>query len=101
MKNNREIQEAVYDAVREINEQVDEKMRLELSNHTILIGDGSMLDSIGLVTLIVTAEQNIEDRFDVSLTLADEKAMSQKQSPFRTIGSLIGYIEVLLNDENK
>ena len=101
MKHNREIQEAVYDAVREINEQADEKMRLELSSHTILIGDGSMLDSIGLVTLIVTAEQNIEDRFDVSLTLADEKAMSQKQSPFRTIGSLIDYIEVLLNDENK
>ena len=46
-------------------------------------------------------EQIIEDDFDVILTLADERAMSQKNSPFRTIDSLVNYIEFLLNEKEK
>jgi len=92
------ILEAVYDAVREVNEQVDEEQQLELSNETIFVGDGSKLDSIGLVNLIVSVEQNIEDMFGLSLTLADEKALSQKKSPFRTVGSLVDYVELLINE---
>jgi len=92
------ILEAVYDAIREVNEQVDEEQQLELSNETIFVGDGSKLDSIGLVNLIVSVEQNIEDMFGLSLTLADEKALSQEQSPFRTVGSLVEYVELLINE---
>ena len=51
-----------------------------------------------LVRLIVIIEQNIEDEFDISLTIADERAMSQKQSPFRTIGTLVDYIDILLKE---
>ena len=98
MGNKDKILEAVYDAVREVNEQIDEDKQLELSSETILVGDGSNLDSIGLVSLIVTAEQNIEDMFGLSLTLADEKALSQKISPFRTVGSLVDYVELLINE---
>ena len=98
MGNKDKILEAVYDAVREVNEQIDEDKQLELSSETILVGDGSNLDSIGLVSLIVTAEQNIEDMFGLSLTLADEKALSQEQSPFRTVGSLVDYVELLINE---
>ena len=98
MGNKDKILEAVYDAIREVNEQVDEEQQLELSSETILVGDGSNLDSIGLVSLIVTAEQNIEDMFGLSLTLADEKALSQEQSPFRTVGSLVDYVELLINE---
>ena len=98
MGNKDKILEAVYDAIREVNEQVDEEQQLELSSETILVGDGSNLDSIGLVSLIVTAEQNIEDMFGLSLTLADEKALSQEKSPFRTVGSLVDYVEMLINE---
>jgi len=50
--------------------------------------------------LIVAIEQNIEDEFDVSITIADVRAMSQKHSPFRTIGTVADYINMLLK-ENK
>ena len=56
------------------------------------------MDSLGLVNLLVIIEQNIEDEFDVSVAIADEKAMSQKYSPFRTIGTLTNYINMLLID---
>ena len=50
------------------------------------------------LNLIVVIEQNIEDEFDVSITIADERAMSQKHSPFRTIGTLADYIDMLLKE---
>ena len=70
----------------------------EINFDTTIYGNDSRLDSLGLVNLLVTIEQNIEDEFDASLTLADERAMSQKHSPFRTIGTLADYIDMLLKE---
>ena len=56
------------------------------------------LDSFGLVNLIVALEQRVEDEFGVSLTLADEKAMSTSRSPFRTVSTLREYVQKLLKD---
>ena len=53
-----------------------------------------------MINLIVAVEQNVEDKFDITITLADERAMSQEISPFRTVGSLADYIEMILV-ENK
>ena len=65
----------------------------------MIYGDNSPLDSLALVSLIVAVEQNIEDKFDISITLADERAMSLENSPFRTVGSLADYIEALLKEK--
>ena len=51
-----------------------------------------------LVSLIVTIEREVEDAFGVALTLADERALSMKASPFRSIQSLAGYIGILIID---
>jgi acyl carrier protein len=50
------------------------------------------MDSISLVTLISQVESDIEDEFNIQVILADEKAMSQKNSPFLTVGTLTSYI---------
>ncbi len=63
----------------------------KLSEDTLLFGKEGALDSMGLVTLIVAVEQAIEDRFEQTATLADEKAMSQANSPYRSVGSLADY----------
>jgi len=63
----------------------------ELNEDTLLFGTNGALDSMGLVTLIVAVEQAVEDRFEASVSLADEKAMSQANSPYRTVGTLAEY----------
>jgi len=83
----------------ELNEQLTPEQQLKTSNNTVLFGKLGKLDSLGLVNLIVMIEQNIEDEFDIAVTLADEKSMSQKHSPFRTVGHLADYIETLLDEE--
>lgn len=63
---------------------------------TRLIGRDLALDSIGLVTLIVDLEQRIGEQYGVTLTLASDRAMSQQNSPFRTVGALADYVCTLL-----
>jgi acyl carrier protein len=96
MVESEKIIQVIFDTVDELNEQYTEEQRLAKS--TVLFGEGGKLDSIGVVTLIVATEQKLEEIFGISLTLADEKAMSQERSPFRTIGSLADYIEMLIEE---
>ncbi len=63
----------------------------ELSADTVLFGKKGVLDSMGLVTLIIAVEQAIEDRFGKTIALADEKAMSQASSPYRSVATLSDY----------
>ena len=96
MGNRKTIQNLIIKSVQEINEQLPQEQQFSTTLNTVLLGKDGKLDSLGLVTLLVTIEQNIEDEFDVSITITDEKAMSQKRSPFRTIGTLADYIDMLL-----
>ena len=88
----------VYDAVDLINDQ-NEEFFIEKSRESVLFGKGGGLDSLGLVNLIIAIEQNIEDEFDVNIAINNERAMSQKNSPFRTVGSLADYIEMIFEEK--
>jgi len=88
----------IYKSIEEIYGSLDVKISLEKGIETTLFGGGD-LDSLGLVNLIVAVEQNIEDEFHVVIAIADDRALSQKHSPFRTVGSLADYIEVLLKEK--
>jgi acyl carrier protein len=62
-----------------------------LGPDTPLFGREGVLDSLGLVALVVAVEQAIEDEYGIGVSLADERALSQSKSPFRTIGALAEY----------
>jgi acyl carrier protein len=89
---------AIYRAVDWINGELPPDRQLIKAPETRLLGSQSVLDSMHLVSLIITIERELEDAFGVSLTLADERALSMKESPFRSIQSLADYIGILLRD---
>ena len=72
-------------------------VNLELGAELKLFGGEGLLDSISLVNLIVSIEEAIEDKFDKSIILADEKAMSRRTSPFSRVSYLVDYIFELIN----
>ena len=62
-----------------------------LDSNTRLFGEGGLLDSMALVSLVIAVEQTLEERYAVGVALADEKALSQRSSPYRTVGTLAAY----------
>lgn len=90
MKHN--LVEIVLKTIYSYNQQVNEKIQMDLGMDAPLFGQEGVLDSLELVGLIVELEQAIEDQLGISIVIADERAMSQRSSPFRTTGSLAEYI---------
>ena len=91
-----QVTQIIFETVDEINKNLAQDKQLEKSELTILFGKDGILDSLGLVNFIVTAEQKIKKSTGSMIALADESAMSQQSSPLKTIGSLISYIVDLL-----
>ncbi|HAU8252188.1 TPA: hypothetical protein I7148_12895 [Vibrio vulnificus] len=82
----------------EIGEDDDNQALIEANAKTKLFGTNGVLDSVGIVFLITELEEKISDEFDVDVTLADEKAMSQVTSPFRNVETLAKYIAQLVEE---
>lgn len=68
---------------------------------TVLFGREGLLDSIGLVSFILDVEEDIRAQSGISITLADERAMSQSKSPFRSVGRLADYAALLIAEQQK
>lgn len=64
---------------------------------TPLFGDNG-LDSLGLVRFIVMVEERIEDATGQRISLASERAMSRRNSPFRSLATLADFIRECLDD---
>jgi acyl carrier protein len=95
-----ELSNLVIDGLRDILEQSDRPIPATLDEQTLLFGKGALLDSLALVTLVVDLEQRLEEQFGLTLTLADDRAMSQRHSPFRSVGTLVDYLEQLISEES-
>src|SRR6266852_4579643 len=89
---------AIYRAVDWINGELPPDRQLIKAPETQLLGSQSVLDSMHLVSLIVAIEREVEDTLGVALTLADERALSLKASPFRSVQSLTDYIRMLISE---
>lgn len=72
-----------------------------MTEETILFGPGGLLDSVALVSFILDVEEAIRVSCGISITLADERAMSQTRSPFRRVSSLADYAAQLVAEQQK
>ena len=93
-----EITRIIIDALTELNEELDEPTLISPTKETKLFGGAGVLDSLALVSFLADVEDKIAERFNVTLIIADEKAMSQTTSPFRNVESLASYISSRLSE---
>ena len=90
--------ELLYQVIAEFNEDREDGEKLRPSLETALFGGDSALDSMDLVQVVVGFEQALaEEGFAISL--ADERAMSQRNSPFATGRSLVSYAKTLIDEQ--
>lgn len=95
------IEGIIIKTLQELNEALKGRIIEPPDSNTRIFGSNGLLDSMGLVSLIVDLEERIEDEFGISLIIADERAMSQKKSPFRTVLSLAEFICSLIEEEKE
>jgi acyl carrier protein len=82
----------VLESLQEVFVQIGTTPPASVGEDTVLVGNDAVLDSLGVVQLIVEVEQRVEQAHSISVTLANDKAMSQKNSPFRTVGVLTDHV---------
>lgn len=100
---NHDTLEQILASLRDIIQENNEESEIDLNDlneSTQLIGKNAILDSLTLVSLIVDVEQKINDQYNLTITVADERAMSQEKSPFRTIGTLADYVNMLVKEQS-
>jgi acyl carrier protein len=93
--NRTDILDVVLTALRTANQARTPDLRLKVSPTARLFGNGSPLDSLGLVALLIDIEEAFEQRGQ-NLVLSDERALAQSRSPFRDVPALVDYIAAQL-----
>ncbi|HSD74326.1 MAG TPA: hypothetical protein VLB75_06120 [Steroidobacteraceae bacterium] len=96
-----DLTQMIVSATRELAAEQGIDIDTTLDANTRLFGEGGLLDSMALVSLVIAVEQALEEKYDVAVALADEKALSQRSSPYRTIGTLAAYAEQELAARHK
>jgi acyl carrier protein len=91
------IREAVLGAMRSANLGRSASVQLVVSADAPFFGPTSPLDSLGLVALLLDIEEALQER-GCEVVLSDERAVSQKRSPFRTVESLVAYIGAIVRE---
>lgn len=88
-----DLTQLIIDAVRSTAEEQGLEVPATLNAEARLFGEGGLLDSLALVSLVVAVEQAIAETFGKTVELADDKALSQKNSPYRSIATLAAYAQ--------
>ena len=91
------INDLVLEVVRDLGEEHAKEDLQSPDSKTKLFGKN--LDSMGIVYLVTEIEEKVFDALGVQISLADERAMSQKTSPFRNVSTLVEYIELLVSEQ--
>jgi hypothetical protein len=81
---------AVLDAVRAVRPDV-----ADIDAQTRLAGAGAILDSGGLVSMLVTLEQSIPN-IDLAASFMESADRPEEDSPFQTAGTLAEHIQRLM-----
>lgn len=92
------IRNIIIEAINELNEQMNEKDRIEITDTLVLMGNGSTIDSLDFVSLMVSIEDKIFNEYNKSITTVSEKAFSNKYNPFGSIDKLSSFIGTLLEN---
>ena len=88
----------IYAAIEQHNATAPKDSQLEPSPDTVLFCSEGVLDSLQFVSLVLEIEETVPDKYQVEINIADEHALTQTPSPFRTLGSLAAHIAVLLQE---
>ncbi len=91
------ILDCIYKAIDKVNNI--NSIDIKKSEYTVLFGQGSKIDSLTLVQIVIAVEQFVNEEFDTQIVVADDKAFSLKNSPFKSVDFLKKYLYIKLDEK--
>ena len=84
----------VLGSIEEVTAQGLSRIQVELGEAANILAGGGFIDSLGLTSLFVTIEQDIEEElgFTIDLTSKIAPATGGNTNPLATVGTLTDYI---------
>lgn len=83
----------IIDCLEEWNESAVRKIPLERGEDAPLYNKEGYLDSVGLVSVLISIEQCIEDEWNESIELTNNaNALSLQDSPYKSVGNLLSFL---------
>lgn len=98
MLESEKVQEIIFRALKNLNDELLDSEKFEVGPTTSLFGTKATLDSLALVSVIVDVEGDVSTALGRSISLTDDRAMSQEISPFDDVQTLLSYIMILVNE---
>lgn len=94
-----EITSIVINQVEQLNETFPDTQKIIVDENTVLFGNGSSIDSLSLVSVIVDLEMLFSDEHGFDISLTDDRAMTREISPFDSVASLVDFIFEIINEK--
>lgn len=95
----KEVIQIILNVCIELNEQLRNKIEISKGEDAALFGNDGVLDSLGLINLVVSTESEIERKYGKNLTLIDGNPISQENSHFSTVSTFASYLTDLLTKQ--
>jgi acyl carrier protein len=91
------IKDVVFSVLEEIgSEYNNDELKLPTEDTRLF---GRNLDSFGVILMVTEVEEKLSNVLGFNISLADDRAMSQKTSPFRNVKTLLDYVEMIINEK--
>jgi len=97
MMDKNEILQIVISNVKALVDTLPDAYKFSVDENTILFGNGSNIDSLSLVSIIVDLETSFSADYGFDISLTDDRAMMRAKSPFDSVQSLVDYMDELIN----
>ena len=94
----RDVLAIVYSCIAELNHQLPPTAQLQQLEDTVLLDPASGLDSLGVVNLITSIEEQIQVRFGLSIPISLPDS-SSSGDPWRNVGALVDFLTDLINNQ--
>lgn len=93
--------EAIEDLTRSVlarmNDDLPASDRFSTDPTTVIIGDGGVLDSLGIANFIVGMEEALEDSYGASVSLSDQDLTGLFDAPHVTVHSFATFVHGRIN----
>jgi acyl carrier protein len=91
------IKDVIFSVLEEIGDEYNnDELKLPTEDTKLF---GRNLDSFGVILMVTEVEEKVSNVLGFNISLADDRAMSQKTSPFRNVKTLLDYIEMIINEK--